>query len=107
MLRSLSSARFRIILLPRKARSFPFIEDIFDKILPERGVDTGGLSFLGAGLDGNVLVNVSGILLAYFEVGIVAYVEAFHGKIVHVHPYRTSPVVLACPIEVVILAQTS
>ena len=34
MLGPLSSARFRIILFPREARSFPLIEDVFDEIFP-------------------------------------------------------------------------
>ena len=106
MLRSLSSTRFGIILLPREARSFPFVEDVFNKISPERGVDVGGLRFVVAGLDCDVLHIISGITLAYLEVIIGTYVETFHGEVVHVHPYRTSPVILVCFIEFIALAQT-
>ena len=55
MLRSLPSARFGVILLPRKARSFPLIEDVFDEVDAKGGVDIGGLGFVGAGLDCDVL----------------------------------------------------
>ena len=106
MLRSLASARFRVILLPREARSFPFVEDVFDKIFPERGVNVDGLRFVVARLNCDVLHIVSGILLAYLEVSVGTYVETFHGEVVHVHPYRTSPVILVCFIEFIALAQT-
>ena len=59
MLRSLSSPRFRIILLPREARSFPFIKHVLHEIFAERAVDVGGLRFVGTGLGCNVLDIVS------------------------------------------------
>ena len=62
MLRSLSSARLGVILLPREARLFPLIEDVIHEVFPESGVDSGGLRFVRAGLGCNVLDFVSGIL---------------------------------------------
>ncbi len=108
MLRSLPRACFRVILLPREARLLPFIEDVFDEIVPERGVDVRGLRSVGAGLACDVLHVVSVIVdsFAFLKVGNVTYVEAFHGKVIHVHPYRTPPVILVCPIEFIVLAQT-
>lgn len=55
MLRSLSSARFRVILFPREARLFPLSEDVIHEIFPESGVDFGSLSFVWARLESNVL----------------------------------------------------
>lgn len=55
MLRSLPRARFGVILLPREARPFPFVEDVFDEVFAEGGVDVGGLRLVGAGLDCDVL----------------------------------------------------
>ena len=62
MLRSLTSACLRIVLLPREACIFPFIEDIFHQIFPESGIYLGGLSFVGPRLNRNVLVIFSWIL---------------------------------------------
>ena len=62
MLRSLPRASFRVILLPRKARSLPFIEDVFDEVIPKGGVDIRGLRFVGAGFACNVLYVVSVIV---------------------------------------------
>lgn len=106
MLRSLPLPCFRIILLPREACSFPFIEDIFDEVLAKRRVDFGGLRFVGARLRCDVLDVVSGLLLYHLKGAILTYVEAFDSKVVHVHPYRAPPVVLVCAIELIILAQT-
>lgn len=55
MLRSLPRARFGVILLPGEARAFPLVEDVFDEVVAEGGVDGGGLGFVGAGLEGDVL----------------------------------------------------
>lgn len=107
MLRSLPRARFRVILLPREARSFPFVEDVFDKVFAKGGVDFGGLGFVGPRLDCDVLDNVIEMLSTYLDGGIVTYVEAFHSEVVHVHPYGASPVILICTVELIILAQTS
>ena len=64
MLRSLSSARFRVILLPREARPFPFLEHVLHEIFAEGAVDRGGLRFVGTVLDCNVLdVIISNIIL--------------------------------------------
>lgn len=60
MLRSLPRARFRIILLPRKSRPLPFVEDVFDEVFAERSVDVGGLRFVRSGLPCDVLDIVSG-----------------------------------------------
>lgn len=67
MLRSLPRACFRVILLPRKARLLPFIEDVFDEIIAERGVDVRGLRFVGAGLACDVLHVVSVIFSFPFQ----------------------------------------
>lgn len=69
MLRSLPRARFRVILLPREARSFPFVEDVFDEVFPKGIVDAGGLGFMGAGLDCDVLDSVSMMLSSYLDGG--------------------------------------
>ena len=55
MLRSLSSARLRVILFPREARLLPLVEDVVHQIFPESGVYFGGLGFVGARLGRNVL----------------------------------------------------
>lgn len=107
MLRSLPSARFRVILLPREARPLPFIEDVFDEVLAKGGVDFGCLGLVRAGLDCDVLGIVSGMFVEYLKATVLTDVEAFYGEVVHVHPYRTSPVVLVCPIEFIAHAQTS
>ena len=107
MLRPLSGARFGIVLLPREPRAFPFIEDIFHEIFAERGVNVSGSSFLWARLDGDILHGISTLLFVQFEADAVTYVEAFHGKVVHVHPYRASPIILVRPIQFIALAQTS
>ena len=62
MLRSLSSACLRVILLPREACLLPLIEDVIHEVSPESGVDFGGLRFVWSRLGSNVLDCVSGIL---------------------------------------------
>ena len=110
MLRSLSGARLGVILFPREARLFPLIEDVVHEVFPESGVDFCGLGFVGARLGSDVLdfckewEKLKGLK---GEFCIITYIEAFHGEVVHVHPYRTSPVVLVCLVEFVALAQTS
>lgn len=68
VLRSLPRARFGVVLLPGEACSFPLVEDVFDEVFPEGGVDAGGLRFVGARLDRDVLDDVSGIIWACLEV---------------------------------------
>ena len=106
MLRSLSGARLRIILFPREACSFPSIEDVVHEIFPKSGIYLGSLRFVRAGLDCDVLDLVSGILWGLHRVDVVAYVEAFHGEVIHVHPDWTSPIVLVCFVKLIALAQT-
>lgn len=55
MLRALSRARLRIILLPREACPFPLVEDVDDKILAELGVDVSGLLLMSTLRLSNVL----------------------------------------------------
>ena len=62
MLRALSRACLGIVLLPRKPRAFPFVEDDIDEVFAEGVVDLGGLGFVGARLVGDVLVTVSRVL---------------------------------------------
>ena len=63
MLRSLPSARFRIILLPREARPFPFVKHVFHKVFPKRCVNLGGLRSVRTGLGCNVLHIISDLAL--------------------------------------------
>ncbi len=58
MLRPLSRTSLGIILLPREACPFPFVEDIVDEVFAERGVDFGCLRFVRAGLRCNILMIV-------------------------------------------------
>ena len=62
MLRSLSSASLRVVLLPCEARAFPFVEDVVDEVLAEGGVDVCGLRFMRARLSSNILLVVRPIL---------------------------------------------
>ena len=55
MLCPLSSACFRVVLLPCEACSFPFVEDVFYKVFAQGGVDFRGLGFVLAGLGCDVL----------------------------------------------------
>ena len=55
MLCSLPLARLRVILLPREAGTLPFLEDVFDQIFTEGGVDFCSLSFVWPWLGGDVL----------------------------------------------------
>ena len=47
MLRSLAKSCFAVVLLPREACSFPIIEDVFNKILTEVGVEFGCAGLVG------------------------------------------------------------
>lgn len=68
MLRSLSGARFGIILLPREARSLPLVEDVVDEVFSERGVNSGGSGFVGARSDCDVLDDVNRLLVGYLGI---------------------------------------
>lgn len=57
MLSPLSCTGLWVVLLPRKSRPLPLVEDVFNQILAERSVDLGRLGLVWPCLSRNVLRN--------------------------------------------------
>ena len=115
MLRSLTFASLRVILLPCELGPFPLFEDIFDKISSERGIEIlRALLMWTLGL-GKILRDETTPLAQrqpflneeLIQRAEATYEKGFDGQVVHVDPDRTSPVVFSGMVVRIVLAQAS
>ena len=91
MLRSLAGAGLGVILLPRKASAFPIIEDVFDEVLAQRGVELRCAGFMGTAglcyvLGWETMLALGGGERVWIEEG-KQYQERFDSEVIDGHPY--------------------
>ena len=102
MLRPLTLACLRTILLPREAGLFPGIVYGINEIFAKLSVHVLRFGLLRTWLLGNILRRhtLADLLFAIAPFGRwITYQKIIENKIVHIHPNRTTPVVLFGAIE--------